>query len=260
MACTSRKLHKHELNYPVHEKELLALVDATDKWQCYLQGAKTMVYTDNTCLRYLQTMPKLSPRQTRWLARLQELDLEIIHIPRKTNVVADILSRMYEESSRSASIENPFPIGPTIIRGNVLQLFAGLAQVVIDDWTDDYKRDPEIFEFYFDPVTGNLKDDHKKNWKFNRIWWDDKIVVPNSRISEIIKAHHDSIVAGHWGIHKTVSLIRRRFYFPKMRHHVAQHIQSCHTCQVVKADNHKPRGLMERVELPIKKAQSLGMD
>ena len=45
-----------------------------------------------------------------------------------------------------------------------------------------------------------------------------------------------------------------------MRTKVAAHIQACHICQVVKADHHRPRGLMERVELPIQKCQSLGMD
>ena len=44
-------------------------------------------------------MAKLSPRQTRWLNRLQEFDLVITHIPWSTNVVADILIRMHDDST-----------------------------------------------------------------------------------------------------------------------------------------------------------------
>ena len=57
IACRSRKLHASEKNYPVHEKELLALVDAFIGWQHYLHGVTTHVYTDNTSLsRAYQTL------------------------------------------------------------------------------------------------------------------------------------------------------------------------------------------------------------
>ena len=57
----SRKLNKHEFNYPVHEKELLALVESTTKWRHYLHGLPVIVYTDSSALKYLQTMAKPSP-------------------------------------------------------------------------------------------------------------------------------------------------------------------------------------------------------
>ena len=81
VVCMSRKLNKHEVNYPVHEKELLALVESTTKWRHYLHGLPVIVYTDSSALKYLQTMAKPSPRQIRWLHRLQEFDLSIHHIP-----------------------------------------------------------------------------------------------------------------------------------------------------------------------------------
>ena len=75
------KLNKHEVNYPVHEKELLDLVESTTKWRHYLHGLPVIVYTDSSALKYLQTMAKPSTRQIRWLHRLQEFDLSIYHIP-----------------------------------------------------------------------------------------------------------------------------------------------------------------------------------
>ena len=81
----------------MHEKELIALVESTTKWRHYLHGLPVIVYTDNSELKYLQTMVKPSPRQIMSLHRLQEFDLSIHHIQGKTNIVADILSRMHDD-------------------------------------------------------------------------------------------------------------------------------------------------------------------
>ncbi|CAI7849176.1 unnamed protein product [Closterium sp. NIES-53] len=45
IAYLSKKLHGAELNYPIHDKEALAIVVAFKAWRCYLEGAKTTVYT-----------------------------------------------------------------------------------------------------------------------------------------------------------------------------------------------------------------------
>ena len=45
--CLSRKMNSAELNYPVHEHELLALVHALKKWRHYLLGSQVIAYTDN---------------------------------------------------------------------------------------------------------------------------------------------------------------------------------------------------------------------
>ena len=93
MACRSRKLSSAEKNYSVHEKEMLALVDTLEEWRHYLLGVAVLVYTDNSALSYLQKNPKPSPRQVRWLENLQRYDLKISHIPGRSNVAADALSR-----------------------------------------------------------------------------------------------------------------------------------------------------------------------
>ena len=56
-------------------------------------GVAVLVYTDNSALSYLQKNPKPSPRQVRWLEKLQRYDLKITHIPGRSNVAADALSR-----------------------------------------------------------------------------------------------------------------------------------------------------------------------
>ena len=60
VAYESRKMTPAKLNYPVHEKELLAIVHAIKIWHVYLEGRPFKVVTDHASLEYLQTQPKLS--------------------------------------------------------------------------------------------------------------------------------------------------------------------------------------------------------
>ena len=93
VAYRSRKLSSAEKNYPVHEKDRLALVDTLEEWRHYLLGVAVLVYTDNSELSYMQKNPKPSPRQVRWLEKMQRYDLKISHLPGRSNVAADALSR-----------------------------------------------------------------------------------------------------------------------------------------------------------------------
>jgi len=52
-----------------------------------------MVFTDNSALTHLQKNRKPSPRQVRWLEKMQSFTLKIQHVTGRLNVAADALSR-----------------------------------------------------------------------------------------------------------------------------------------------------------------------
>ena len=62
VAYRSRKFSGPELNHDVHDKELLAIVDAFEEWQAYLEGSRhsIMVYSDHKNLSYFMTTKKLN--------------------------------------------------------------------------------------------------------------------------------------------------------------------------------------------------------
>ena len=60
VAFESRKLSPAELNYPVHEKELLAIVHTLRLWKTYLEGQRFTVITDHASLEYIKTQHNLS--------------------------------------------------------------------------------------------------------------------------------------------------------------------------------------------------------
>ena len=82
-----------EFNYPVHEKEFLAMYCMIKKFRMYLHGVPFTVYVDHKAMEHLQTQTTLSPRQVRWITYLQEFLPEIKYIPGKDNIFADWLSR-----------------------------------------------------------------------------------------------------------------------------------------------------------------------
>jgi hypothetical protein len=67
VAFHSRSLTLPELNYDVHDKELLAIFDAFKHWHHYLEGSPISidVVTDYKNLEYFSTTKVLTRRQVR---------------------------------------------------------------------------------------------------------------------------------------------------------------------------------------------------
>jgi RNase H-like domain found in reverse transcriptase len=68
IAFYSRKMIPMELNYEIHDKELLAIITTFSEWRVYLKGSKYLVevWTDHKNLLYFTTTKALTRRQVRW--------------------------------------------------------------------------------------------------------------------------------------------------------------------------------------------------
>jgi hypothetical protein len=62
IAYASRQLKTHEINYPVHDLELAAVVFALRVWRHFLYGSRVQIFTDHKSLRYLMTQKELNMR------------------------------------------------------------------------------------------------------------------------------------------------------------------------------------------------------
>jgi transposase InsO family protein len=95
VAFYSRKLLPAELNYTVHDKELLAIVAAFQVWRHYLVGTphQIQVFSDHRNLAFFQTRRTLKQRHARWAELLSEFDFTLAYRPGHQNPVADALSR-----------------------------------------------------------------------------------------------------------------------------------------------------------------------
>jgi hypothetical protein len=94
LTFASRILNQHEVNYSVTEKELLAFIFVVRIHRCFLYGRKFKIITYLAALKWLITVKNHQcARLNRWVLKLSEYDLEILHRPGKKHVNVDVLSR-----------------------------------------------------------------------------------------------------------------------------------------------------------------------
>ncbi|CAL9002196.1 unnamed protein product [Prunus brigantina] len=73
IAYASRKLKKHELNYPVHDLELAAVVFALKIWRHYLYGETCQIFTDHKSLKYLKSSGSIAYFRGRYVPLMVEM-------------------------------------------------------------------------------------------------------------------------------------------------------------------------------------------
>ena len=83
VAFDSRKLNDAEQNYKIHDKELLAMLEAFREWKHYGLGADdpVTVYTAHQNLQYFLTTKVCNPRQIRWAQWLANCNFKILYYP-----------------------------------------------------------------------------------------------------------------------------------------------------------------------------------
>ncbi|GBM32014.1 hypothetical protein AVEN_161808-1 [Araneus ventricosus] len=57
-----------------------------------------------------------------------------------------------------------------------------------------------------------------------------QLILPKSRIQEVLREIHDSASGGHFGVIKTLSKTRERFYWDRLRSDVEKWCRECHSC------------------------------
>lgn len=100
VAYKSRKLTDSEQCYPIHDKELAAIMHCIEKWRCYLEGVTfpPCVLTDHRLFQYFNTQSHLTRHQAGWFKHLSPYQLHIKYNPGKELVTSDDLSRLYKAS------------------------------------------------------------------------------------------------------------------------------------------------------------------
>jgi len=81
VAFHSRKFQPAEINYEIHDKELLAVVNAFKHWRRYCEGAthQIQVFSDHQNLKYFATTKVLNRWQARWAQELAGIDFRIYY-------------------------------------------------------------------------------------------------------------------------------------------------------------------------------------
>lgn len=250
IAFLSKKLLPAETRYPVHEQELLAVIQALKKWRHHLHGSATpiTVQTDNKSIIYLLTQPNLSNRQRRWMETISEYKLKFEYKKGSTNVVADALSRRCDHNEKSTEQE---------LTVNTIMSYLTMNSL-ISDLKEAYQLDAECVKI----LQGSCPPDYEI--KNGIIYRKSKIVIPDDKTknmkTRIIHEAHDVPTSGHLGIMKTMEKLERKFYWKNMYEEVKNYITSCYSCQRNKPVNQAPMGLLQPIPVPEGNWKIVSMD
>ncbi|GFW67792.1 hypothetical protein TNCV_3871231 [Trichonephila clavipes] len=269
VAYWSKCLSKPERNYCVTRKELLAIVKAIEHFHHYLYGQKFLLRTDHASLTWLMNFRNTEGQVARWIQRLNEYYFDIRHRKGSSHGNADALSRRpCPENCRHCSrVETKYDYA-------IRQITTSTATPP-DPWSDEKVREDQMADPDIKPLIEFMESSsNKPSWQdisaysptTKQYWalWNSlhlrngvlyrkfesedgktfrwQLVLPRSRIPEVLKELHGSPTGGHFGVMKTLHRVRERFFWGKVRADVEQWCKSCDACAARKGPKIRSRG------------------
>lgn len=279
VAFFSKAFNDTERKMITSDQELAAIIYALKEWRCYLEGPEFILKTDHEPLTFFETVAQLSRKKTTWLEFLSRFKYKWVHIPGKSNVVADALSRIHSWNQKQVesvvahvayvcSLLAPIQQLPQPDDDEEFRELYGDPSTNLHDVLDSQLLDDElnpliahILLSYSEDPAFQVKSDYKKT-KAGLYIQNNRIVVGEYYpvIEFIMSSAHDDSLYGHKGFDKTYETIRKDFTWNKMYSDIKHYCETCKVCQTSKSRTAKEQGLLQPLQLPTRKWGSISMD
>ncbi|KAD7479631.1 hypothetical protein E3N88_02767 [Mikania micrantha] len=224
-----------------YDRELLALVLAVQKWSHYLLGHHFFIRTDHYTLKFLLEQRLTTTEQQRLLLKLMPFEFTIVHRAGKENRGADALSRR-PHSGDLLSLSIPTCPDLSIIKEGLHQ------DSVTHDLLTQLHQNPQSHPAY-------STSDGLLLFK-NKLYIPDYLELRQSILYEA----HNTPMAGHGGLLKTLQRVTAHFYWPHMKKDIRLYVQQCLVCQKQKYETLSPAGLLQPLPVPERIWEDLSMD
>ena len=225
----SKNLNPVECNYEIYNKELLAIIQYFEQWRPELEatGVPIKVITDYKSLEYFITTKKLSRRQACWAKFLLGFNFVISYTPGRENRKADSLTRRPNDCPADDHDDRQQHLLQTILPPERLEISS------IDP--DKSKTTPErviqanLVDLYCTKLRESIRTSSSiegiNTYHFSNLFVDtkncirqfDRFWVPDNLQLTVIRDVHNQIATGHPGYQKTISLIARNYYWPRLK-------------------------------------------
>lgn len=215
----SQKTKSAEKNYSAYHLEVLAVVNAVERFRVYLLGIPFKIVTDCAAFQHTLKGKHLSPRVARWALLLEEYTYTVEHRPGIRMQHVDALSRA------PVMVTTGDPLVELIKtaqgRDERLRVICELLKT-------------QPFEDYI--VTSDML--------MKIVDGREVVVVPAELQSEIIRRAHES---GHFGAKKLEDIIKRDYYIPQLGAKIKRQIECCVKCILAERKRGKTEGLLSPI-------------
>lgn len=234
VAYASRATNVHEKNYSAFELEALGIVFALEKFRVYLEHREFQLHTDNSALSFILNHPRQVGKIGRWITIINSFKFTVSHVKGKENVVADCLSRLFEEvespNEQPPHNQPEFDQFQVQILTKLPEIFQDIKSHQLADATiaNQIKRVGKPgSDSNFSLVQGVLV--HKLP---NQV--KPRVVVPSKLIPLLFRYYHEAPLSSHLGIRKTLERIQTNFWAGDLKQTITAMVKSCRLCQLSK--------------------------
>ena len=253
----SRALKLAETRYTVTHFESLAIVYSGIKLSCYLHGINFVIKSDHRALCYLMKVKDPCARLARLALMLQESTFEIEYSSNKTHADIDCLSRSPIPAEPGDDTLIDFPFYGLGFENKKVDLLDPSPIDSVADIISAQQSDSFCARYRDLLLRGNERLVVRRAQNFvvvyDTIYWIDRssdekkylLVISVEIVLLILETCHDK--HGHFGVYKTYSSIKSRFFWRSMFETVKDYVVFCSECQKSKVSAHKSTGLYQPI-------------
>jgi hypothetical protein len=173
---------------------MVSIVQAYCQWKHYIMGNETIIHTDHKPLKFIQTWEKLqNDHHQKWSTYLQQFHINIKYKIGITNCVVDFLC---------------LPPIATLM-------------TVLHSYGNEASESPQLYQHDLDFATTyqilgtctNVTDFHIQDGLLCHLG---HLCVPTREHAKLIWEAHYNQMVGHFGVEKTMVVLQKHFYWPKL--------------------------------------------